>query len=1260
MPGKRPSRALRPVLFVLGSLLTVQAVAGPSMPTAEQIEEHNSLEEPWETPHTKWARPCANGSIRVLFLAKLHADTNVFPLRPAIELMQRFDIEGDAVLVLTKQGSAYATTYAGGSGVFGAGLGEQRLDRLLEKRYDCYVLTAAVMGHLPKSSRDRILKRVRAGDAGIAMLYGVDEEDKPLLDEAEEQQIVPASLVGLSAGVYRLGRGRLVTYKPANWNIYHRKPNGVYGVGYIFGTDLSRDLRYERQGRAILWAAGHQTKGNLFVSVPTTIDRGKLEKSSATVTWNAVDDARPDELAVRIRSQSRGGQIFPVTRDPAATTRFPLAGLPAGNYVIDAIARSQRGVEAWAVAKFSVTTATRITNVRLDRDWGEAGEPVSGTIEFTRPESGTRNPKPVLRVQAIDRYGRAVSRRDLQAPDRTSIAFTLPTDALTPHYLGIEAAVVLDGTKFAYGYAPEPYTIVNRKHDQFTFTLWGRLYTSTFDDVVEDLLAASGVTTRLETSYSPWWFMSRAGMNYTPYCSSDLYRMPDASRQEPAVDANGVLANAGGCWNAEPGVSKRLTESIDAEHDYRRHGVFAYSMGDERATLGSCLHPDCWKVYQDWLRDQYGTIEALNESWSGSLTDFDEIEPIVDETDLHWLPAEARKSLHLSAANNEHRAKGLTHGSKTWTEAARNYPRYIDRRRFQYWNFARYARRFGDEARRIDPKARCGIEGVDVHLDTDIDVIVRNTGWWMPYGEHGGGTNEVIRSIAPRGYRHGNFVGRSFYWESILRGGNAVGRWRVDNFLTPQMAVKRSIRRRVESGRIISDGLGTLLNVHPRTGMLHDGIVILHSITSIQLAKIATSHNDLEPGPTYGNFRTRDHAGKNRTPEERRKRNHLTWHRAIRACGLQFMYATDGQIERGEFDPAPYKVMILSQHEAIGPDEEKAIRGFVDDGGTVIADVRPGIYGARGKARDGGVLDDMFGVRHETSAPAKKIDGSISGRIGDVELGATLPDLYVNPAVSVTHGKALGKAGDTPICIVNELGAGRAVLLNFTMWSYPNLAEHEGPEDAAELLRGLFASAGIDWPLRISGEDGRRHRNIEAMRWRTGGDLQVVALYGPSRATFPGGELIVPAPFTNFDDPVAVTVRLPRPMHVYEMRSGRYEGPVTEFTTDVKPWWATLLAVSERELKAPQLMVAGSATRRGAPLTLEARIPGARAVHALRLTATDPDGGDAPWFTRTVFVENGAASIDLPVAANEQRGNWTLEARDLYTEKIGTLSFTVE
>ena len=1262
MPNATRNATWHPMIGIAGCwtmLLfgTATVLGGPSM---ESIERLNSLHNEYQTPHTKWAKPYAGGSVRTLFIVEQSANINALPLRHVVELMQRFDVEGDAVLAMVAKGTTYAIAYAGGSGVYGDEVGEKRLSELLKKPYDCYVVTGPVLGHLPAPSRDLILGRVRKG-AGLVLTYTVGKEDDPLMKGVEELGRHPAVLAGIDARCLYMGKGRMVllTGYPsgASWNAYAPTP-----VQYLLGFDLPRDLYYEAQGRALLWAAKREPKLELALGVDSgTMARDQLASHAIKLSWNDKSGRAPQRIRVRIRSEARGSRDLRTIDDiksAAAEASLDLPILPAGSYWIDAIAENENGVAGWTVKPFAVTAPQRIAKISLESEWGEAGDLIKGTVELAGPAVAGR----ALRIHAVDRYGRALVREEIADPTDLA-AFSLPTDARMPSYLGIEAAVMQDGRETCYGYYGGAYTITRRKQEQWNFMMWGRLYATQFLEMADDMLAAGGVTSRIETSSVPWWFMSRAGMNYTPYCGSGLYRLPDSGPQEPSVDEHGTLSLADGCWNDEPSVSARLRKWTDDERDFRRHGVLVYSMGDEVGVLGSCLHPSCWKVYQQWLERQYTTIDALNESWGSSFKTFSEIEPIIDMTALTHLSEKQKKAWVLLYANNEHSSIGPTHSSSAWTEKWRSYPRYIDRRSFQYWNFANYCKRFGDAARQMDPQAKCGVEGSDIYLDADIDVIVRHTGWWMPYGgENGETTNEVIRSIAPKGYLHGHFISGMTFWSSILRGANTVGKWRIDNVFTPAMNLHPDPRRMVESGRILFDGLGTLLNGNPGSQMLDDRIVMLHSMASVKMAKTGD-------GPSYGIFRWRDDMGKVRssTPQSRvhtvNRRSHRAWHRAIRASGLQFRYTTDGQIKRGEFDPASYKVMILTQYEVIGPQEEKLIRAFVAGGGTLIADVRPGIYGARGKPREGGVLDDLFGVRHAGSGPVANAPGSIAGTIGRTQLKLNERELYVNAKIDLTTGKALGRAGQTPICIVHEVGKGRAVLLNFTMWSYPHLAVHDGPEDAAEFFHGLLRAAGVERPLELAGAGGRRHRNIEAMRWRTGEGTQVVALHGPAWGTWPepnGAPKPLPAPFTEMDAPVPVTVKLPARRYVYELRTGRSDGLTDSFETGVDPFMATLLVVSEKELHGPTLTAVEDAVARGGSLKLRVDIPGARGPRALKVRATGPDGEEAPWCARSIIVQDGRARIDLPVAWNEAVGPWTVSATDLFTTEAATAVVAVK
>ncbi len=1228
------------LIIVLATLWLTPPVVMAELSPAE-IQRANSLQNDFPTPHTKWGKPLARGKVRVLFLVLQNPNINALPLRHAVELIQRFDLEGDAVLTMAGKGKTYAITYQGGSGVYGGKVGEKRLAGLLKRPYDCYVVTGEVMGHLPATSRQTILKHVDQG-AGMVLLYKPGKGDKLLLGQFDElKSDKDTFLHGIKVNRYRKGQGRMVSvqeYPPeTSWN-----PYAPTAAQRLFGFGLRRDLLYEVQGRLVLWAARQQPSLQIrFDLGPSDLSRAQLGSRGLRLSWNDPSGTVPHRIRTRIRHEGRKPRVLPdiTSGDAAGGTRvFHLPMLPAGSYWLDAIAETDKGITGWTTHPLEITADAGIFAIKLDKESGEPGDLVRGKVEV----SGNDLAGSTLRVHAIDRHGRVLARQEF-SPVEKQTRFALATDPSMPGFMGIEAVIVKENHSICVGYSDRSYKMIRRKQDRWNFLIWGRLYASQFLEQADDLLAASGVTSRMETSNVPWWYMTRAGMNYTPYCDSGLYRLPDMGPQEPTVNEHGVLDRANGCWNHEPIISGLLRKRLDAERDYKAHGVLAYSMGDEVAVFGSCLHPSCWRVYQDWLQTQYGDIKALNASWGSSFATFEKIRPRVDETSIPWYPKRFQRiPWQLSWANNEYSSLGPTSGSTAWNASWKSYPRYIDRRSFQYWNFANYCRRFRDAARVIDPQARCGVEGSDISLDADIDVIVRNTGWWMPYGgENAATTNEVIRSIAPRDYLYGNFIRDSTFWRSILRGGNTLGRWRIDNMLTPAMRLRPDVKRMVESGRIIFDGLGTLLNGNPGARMIDDGIVMLHSMASVKMAKIGD-------GPSYGIFRSRDDNGKTRsgTPQDQfhvvNRRSHRAWHRNIRAGGMQFRYTTDGQIRRGEFDASRAKVLVLAQYEVIDPDEEALIRQFVDSGGTVIADVRPGLYGARGKPRQGGVLDDLFGVRHTGSLPVSKQSGHLKGTIGTIRVTLNQRPLFVNPAVKVTTGRALGQAGDTPICIVNKTGRGRAVLLNFTMWSFPKLARHDTSADAVQFFQNLMAAAHVTPPVTLVNAEGGRQRNVEAMRWRTGRGIEVLALLGPvpgSGAEPNGAWDPLPVPFQRgLDAPVPITVKLPRPAHVYEMRTGRHsQGAQETFQTTARAFHATLLVVSDRPLRSPVLLATTDKVDRGRALTFRLLVPRAQGRRVLKIRATAPDGEPAPWFDQPVIVQDGLGELALPIFLEQHR-----------------------
>ena len=1264
---RRPGLAA--VLRLAALLAAVQARPARAAPYSDAFEYHSALPLTEPMPQTTaWARPYVRGPLRVLFFTGQNPNVNVLPNRFVVELMQRFDIDGRAVLVQTGKGDAYAVNYAGGAGIVGEEAGLARLERLMREDYACYVFSGSeLLGLIPATTRQQVLDRVRAG-AGLLILDTAEEQSLTDVTIAAE---APSFLAGTGLQTGMLGQGRVVRGRPPLAPAENLRQTGSAAVK--FGWPVVADTHYEKIGRGLFWAAGNEPALALQLAPAPALAAGVREQ--VTLRWRNPRPGDRFDLTATVRSLVRGP--IPVTvagelTGAAGECTLTLPALPAGRYFLELRARGDNAIRAWTTAELTVDTEAGVAAPTLDRTWGEAGAAITGQVAV---EAGDL-PETLLRVQILDRYGRALGRRDIVRPT-ASTAFSLPTAAWMPALVWVEAVLMSAGNEI--GQQMTVYTIPRRQHEDWNLTTWGVLYCDPLHlPLAEAVLAGAGVSGRVETSRVPWWFMTAAGMSYLDDCRSGLQRQHwsgDRSGPGRGRTTTGIHVPEDRCWNDEPAVTERLRQWIHEgrdswgnRSDFRQHGVHAYNMGDENEALGSCLNEPCLAAYREYLRAQYGGVAALNASWGTDFADFADITPRSDETALPWLPEPARTPWLHRYANLEASALGPTSGSTAWDESWKSYPRWFDRRAFQAANFARYVRKFGDVAREHDPRARAGAEG-SLWLDDDIDRVVRSSDWWILYSIPAG---EVLRSLAPREYRYGFWIGYTDsgpdyvlnqFWSSFLRGANSMGWWRVDNFLAPHGGPSWSARALADSARLVFDGLGKLLNVDDRTEMQHDGIALLHSFASAQ----AATHLP-EPGHTYGTysgwFTNEDSEIDGLEMDWGLKpggKNHFAWHRAIRALGLQFNYVSDRMLRFGEFRPDKYKVLILSQCEALGAQEAEVVREFVRGGGTVLADVRPGLYDGHCKPLSGGTLDDVFGVRHTGSVAAFNAPGLVDGRLGGRNVAVRLANLFVNPAVELDGATALGRAGGTPICIVHPYGRGQAILLNFTMNSFPNLSALETLENAADFLDALLAFGGVQWPLRLLDENGTRMRNVEAVRWKTGPDLEVVAFYAPADR---GRHLRYPARFpvrdwTAAGTPARLRVRLPVARAVTEFGAGRSTRPKKEFRVHIRPREPVFVALSDRKLEPPTLSPRQQTAFQGETVILRAQIPRARGRHALKLRVTAPNGAPAPWFDRSLIVGEQGADIALRLARNEQPGRWTVAATDLYTGRKVRAEFEV-
>ena len=675
------------------------------------------------------------------------------------------------------------------------------------------------------------------------------------------------------------------------------------------------------------------------------------------------------------------------------------------------------------------------------------------------------------------------------------------------------------------------------------------------------------------------------------------------------------------CWNDEEKVRAHVGKLADNHQNSRKHGVFAYSLGDENDTKGSCLTETDLAAYRVYLQEIYGTLEALNASWGTAF--------------LIWA------DVGLSDARDNDETESLK---------VKNYPRWFDRQAFKSYNYVTYCEKYASAFAAMDPQAKTGFEGAGsfAHGD-DIDLIVRRLKFWSPYP---GAADEIVRSIAPRDMPRSNWMGYTKdadsllqkYWRMVTRGMDSVWWWRWEcigryhGWLAPDLRPYPAVKEILEDTRAVREGLGDLLL---QSRMRDDGIAILYSYPS-------TFAHKLDEGAGFGDY----------------EKTHVAWHKAIRDLGLQFSYVTDRMLRLGEFDPKRFRILVLPRAEAMGDKEAQVIRDFVEKGGVVIADTRPGIYDNHCKKRVASVLDELFGVRRSGYPSAKTVSSS------DKKITAALDPGIVAVA---GPGRTSVELEGVSVFILQKVGKGYALLLNGDL-NLSGLAAAEvltrfqsAAKGGLQAASAMFADAplgailqklaGIEATAALSREDGSPMRDVEVIRW-VNGKNEIIALFRQ------GGK----------GEPAKVA--LSRKGYVYDLRNRKTLGLVKEFKTEILPNRASFFAITPQPVLPAKVNLA-AAGKRGQVAKVLVSMPGAVGSHAFAVTARFPSAADssAPrageffpregyplvngvvnqekreFMKRVIVGGKEAATIDLPIAFNDPTGDYEISVKELFTNK---------
>ena len=482
----------------------------------------------------------------------------------------------------------------------------------------------------------------------------------------------------------------------------------------------------------------------------------------------------------------------------------------------------------------------------------------------------------------------------------------------------------------------------------------------------------------------------------------------------------------------------------------------AYALDDE-LSWGHFVHPTMWQAtdepnaYANWLKQVYDDKAPKRDTW----VTYEDIQPKL----------------------------------KTWSIAEFDASPLMDQWTFNdsfFNNFLGDLATFGNGVDPATPVGYVGGQSPSAFGGYDYAKVMRKVQFLEAYNI--GGSQAIIRSFNPHNalptvttfFVSKNGAATDAIWQVwyYLAEGNRgfiawVEGWFGEN-KQPAPWINATSPSMLEAGGKI----GPLMS---GAEWIDDGVAIYYSHPSIQLHWIldAEAH-----GKTWANRNEDAALG---TSQLTRK----AWENMLRDDGLQFTYVDYATvIQKGI--PAGYKVLVLPAALCLSDAEARQIKDFCKNGGTVIADFMPGLWDQHGKGRAaGGVLDDMFGVKHSAKMTAKDVFGGTlwSETNQDANYGyKAYQQLMTKGNASIKDVSGFDKAVRAmPVAKVNSFGKGKAVLMNLSPQWY-NAYRQAGFAESAKrevFMKHVKAAGAAPW-VRIQGT-GEKEFGYEITYWTKAG-----------------------------------------------------------------------------------------------------------------------------------------------------------------------------
>ena len=1004
------------------------------------------------------------------------------------------------------------------------------------------------------------------------------------------------------------------------------------------------EYQYSLLARAIVWASGR----------PVPVQIKSLAASTSGMSISITSDTKRS-LEIEVTGKSEFGQslgsatvqreINPGNNsiDIPASSLNSKVGWPGGREIFNVIIRDaqQKTTLNWGAATFVTPKRAMMTSVKPAVDVYQRGETLSAVLRATGDLSGLQ-----MRMQVSDDLGRVLG--VISAPARGERTFTHSLENYLGKFALVTAELVDQSGAVIDQVRAKPVMVVQntRREQEYTALVSFGGTKHYLQDAQMRMVRAAAADTGFTWSgdvdnslniprgtFGVYWYdrgpttpeaMEKAIADYKR--TGDFDALGYLTKKELFKrTGDRTFLRRTPTFN-DPVFINHLSDIVRATaRNKARYNMDYYFVGDEGSltSYGDPVDfdwsPETLNGFRQWLKQEYGTLQKLNDEWHTSFSDWNGVVPYTTE--------EARRT--------------------------RNFAPWADHRTFMEITFAQAYQAARDAAIQGDRDAHIAVSGTQAtnayngadwsRLDRVIDDFLSYDGgnqwdmhrsfakrdamigFWTGYGSHGLAVQNAIWTAAINNVLHPNI-----FW--------------MYSFLNPDMTHSASAR---DMGRAFSslrsEGVGKLLMESERQ---QDGIALYYSMPSVHAASIMGYHqrssddDDETPDKSHISFTA----------------NRDGWVRTIKDLGLQFDFVSSTDLEKNSISPGKYKILILPLTLALSDIELNNIQLFISNGGVVIADAAPGFVDQHCAWQQRDSLNALFGItsNNPINRELKNSLAELSLTEEGVRWGLNPQDLsemsIAEPLLKASTGAPLLRGATGDAAILRQVGKGWAIYLNVLLDHYPKQrASNFGGSSYRSLINSILAKVGMRPAVDVLGGDGKPVTQAQIVRYKfANNELLAVVKENVSLAGVVGKDGVTVYNDANLGQVAKqdLTIKLPRKYFVADVRTGKQLGQTDVIHASTLIGDALILGLSPVQNK---IKVEGPATaQRGQsvklPLTSETtgRI-------LIRCHVFGPDGTFIPIYSRNILLDKDRSTFVIPFALNETPGKYTVRATDVVT-----------